>query len=59
MNVLTVKKKRFICEITTYIYEMERQKHLPKLPNLNFGKRSAANFFCLNWGFNTNCKTPK
>ena len=46
MNILTVKKKLFICEVPTYIYEMERQEHLtrpgtlptfierlPKLPN--------------------------
>ena len=28
MNVLTVKKKLFICEVTTYIYEVERQERL-------------------------------
>ena len=28
-------------------------ERLPKLPNLNFGKRSAANLLCLNWGRNS------
>ena len=72
MNVLT--KKLFICVVTTYIYEMERQKRLarlgtlptskkvlhvlnvpeslPKLSNLNFGRRCAANLPSLNWGRN-------
>ena len=25
-------------------------ERLPRLPNSNFGKRFAANLFCLNWG---------
>ena len=59
MNVLTNKKKLFICEVAIYIYEMERQERLarvercqrssrsqrlPKLPNLSFGKRSRQTF---------------
>ena len=75
MNILTVKKKLSICEITTYLYKMERQErltrlgtlptfqnvlnvlnipeHTPKLPNLNFGRRSAAILPKQNCGRNT------
>ena len=30
MNILTVKKKLFFCEVAIYIYEMERQERLTR-----------------------------
>ena len=34
------------------LYVLNVPERLPKLPNLNFGRRSAANLFCLNWSRN-------
>ena len=39
MNVLTVKKKLFICEVTIYIYEMERQERLTRFGTYQRSKR--------------------
>ena len=52
------KEKLFICEGTTYIYEVSRWGRLkrlnPKRPELpKFGRRAAANLLYLNWGRNT------
>ena len=40
MNVLTIKKKLSICEVTTYIFEMERQERLTCLERCQRSKRS-------------------
>ena len=38
--------------VKNVLHVLNVPESLPKLPNLNFGKHSAANLFCLNWGRN-------
>ena len=40
MNVLTIEKKWFICEVTIYIYKMERQERQTRLERCQSPKRS-------------------